>query len=117
MLFAYQFNAHEIDEAGRVLAQVPTDGEDDSAWLEAFETVGSWRAAHAGPLRTFRSNLDRRVGASRDRCPTIKTDADDHFEVRKTALVTVIADARHRGLSRNSPVGQGCVSPCDRIAG
>ena len=62
MLFADQFNSNEIDEAGRILAQVPAEGEDDSAWIEAFETVGSWRAAHAGPLRTFRSNLDRRVG-------------------------------------------------------
>lgn len=62
MLFADQFDANAIDKAGRILAQVPAEGEDDNAWIEAFETVGLWRAYHAGPLRTFRSNLGRRVG-------------------------------------------------------
>jgi len=62
MLFADQFDAKDIDAAGRVLAQVPAEGEDDSDWVEAFRMVGAWRAIHAGPLRTFRNNLGRRVG-------------------------------------------------------
>ena len=59
---ATQFDPKEIDAAGRVLANVPQAGEDDSEWLRAFELVSRWRATHAGPLRTFRTNLGRRVG-------------------------------------------------------
>ena len=62
MTFGRQFDAKQIDEAGRVLANVPAEGEDDREWLQAFEFVTSWRAIHAGPLRTFRNNLGRRVG-------------------------------------------------------
>lgn len=62
MVFAEQFDSKEIDQAGRVLANVPSEGEDDREWLKAFELVGRWRGVHAGPLRTFRNNLGRRVG-------------------------------------------------------
>ena len=62
ILPAKQFDAKEIDQAGRVLAKVPQPGEDDSEWIEAFELIGTWRGMHAGPLRTFRNNLGRRVG-------------------------------------------------------
>ena len=62
MDFAEQFDSKEIDQAGRVLANVPSEGEDDREWLEAFELIGMWRGIHAGPLRTFRNNLGRRVG-------------------------------------------------------
>ncbi len=61
--FAVQFDPKEIDAAGRILADVPQEGEDDSEWLGAFELVSQWRATHAGPLRTFRTNLGRRVGS------------------------------------------------------
>ncbi len=60
--FVNEFNAKEIDAAGRVLAKVPGEGEDDSEWVAAFEMVSQWRGTHAGPLRTFRGNLGRRVG-------------------------------------------------------
>ncbi len=60
--FANQFDPKEIDAAGRVLANVPQEGEDDSEWLEAFRFVSTWRATHAGPLKAFRNNLGRRVG-------------------------------------------------------
>lgn len=60
--FANEFDPKEIDAAGRVLVNVPQEGEDDGDWLEAFDLVGRWRAIHAGPLRTFRTNLRRRVG-------------------------------------------------------
>ena len=63
MLYPEQFDSKEIDSAGRVLAKVPAEGEDDGEWIEAFELVSRWRATHAGPLRTFRSNLRRRVGS------------------------------------------------------
>ncbi len=54
--------ANEIDAAGRVLANVPEEGEDDREWVEAFRLVSSWRGVHAGPLRTFRNRLGCRVG-------------------------------------------------------
>ena len=60
--FANEFDPKEIDAAGRVLINVPQEGEDDGDWLEVFDLVGRWRAIHAGPLRTFRTNLRRRVG-------------------------------------------------------
>ena len=62
MISAEQFDAKEIDRAGRALVNIPAEGEDDSEWIEAFELVGRWRSSHAGPLKTFRSNLNRRVG-------------------------------------------------------
>ena len=62
MTIVRQFDPKELDAAGRVLANVPKEGEDDSEWVEAFELVSGWRAIHAGPLRTFRRNLGRRVG-------------------------------------------------------
>ena len=61
MFFADEFDPKEIDRAGRVLANVPGEGEDDREWLQAFELVSQWRATHAVPLRTFRRNLGRRV--------------------------------------------------------
>ena len=61
MDFPEQFDSKEIDQAGRVLANVPSEGEDDSEWIEAFELVSGWRAMHAEPLRTFRNRLRRRV--------------------------------------------------------
>ena len=61
MDFPEQFDSKEIDQAGRVLANVPSEGEDDREWLEAFELISTWRGMHAGPLRTFRNNLGRRV--------------------------------------------------------
>ena len=63
MISAEQFDAKEINRAGRALVNIPVEGEDDSEWIEAFELVNKWRATHAGPLRTFRSNLRRRVGS------------------------------------------------------
>ena len=60
--FVEQFDPKELDAAGRVLANVPEVGEEDSEWFEAFELVSQWRALHAGPLRTFRTRLWRRVG-------------------------------------------------------
>ena len=63
MKFAYDFEPKDIDAAGRVLINVPGPGEDDGEWIEAFGLVSRWRTAHAGPLRTFRSNLNRRVGS------------------------------------------------------
>ena len=57
-----KFEPKEIDQAGRILANVPAEGEDDREWVDAFRYIGRWRAAHAGPLRAFRSNLQRRVG-------------------------------------------------------
>ena len=60
--FVEQFDPKEIDATGRVLANVPEVGEEDSEWFEAFELVSQWRALHAGPLRAFRNNLGRRVG-------------------------------------------------------
>ena len=62
--FVEQFDPKEIDAAGRVLANVPEVGEEDSEWFEAFELVGRWRSSHVGPLKTFRSNLGRRVASS-----------------------------------------------------
>lgn len=62
MSMVKKFDPKELDAAGRVLANVPKEGEDDSEWIEAFELVSGWRAVHAGPLRTFRRNLGRRVG-------------------------------------------------------
>ncbi len=62
MGFASKFESKDIDAAGRVLADVPAPGEDDSEWVEAFKLVSNWRSTHAGPLRTFRNNLGRRVG-------------------------------------------------------
>ncbi len=61
-LFADEFDPKELDEAGQVLVDVPAPGEDDKEWVEAFELASQWRATHAGPLRTFRNNLGRRVG-------------------------------------------------------
>ena len=46
----------------------------------AFELVTSWRAIHAGPLRTFRNNLGRRVGRQRHCGAKIEAHADDHLE-------------------------------------
>ena len=60
--FVEQFDPKEIDAAGRVLANVPEVGEEDSEWFEAFKLVTQWRALHAGPLKAFRNNLGRRVG-------------------------------------------------------
>ena len=62
MFFANEFDPKEIDRAGRVLANVPGEGEDDREWLQAFELVSGWRAIHAGPLKAFRNNLGRRIG-------------------------------------------------------
>ena len=62
MQFANEFVSKEIDAAGRILANVPGPGENDSEWIEAFELIGRWRSSHAGPLKTFRGNLGRRVG-------------------------------------------------------
>ncbi len=59
---ASKFEPKEIDQAGRILANVPAEGEDDREWVDAFRYIGRWRAAHAGPLATFRNNLQRRVG-------------------------------------------------------
>ena len=53
-----------LDAAGRELVNVPASGEGDREWVEAFELVGRWRSSHAGPLKTFRNNLGRRVGSS-----------------------------------------------------
>ena len=61
--FVEQFDPKEIDAAGRVLANVPVVGEEDSEWFEAFKLVTQWRALHAGPLKAFRNNLGRRVGS------------------------------------------------------
>ena len=61
--FVEQFGPKEVDGAGRVLANVPEVGEEDSAWIGAFELVSQWRALHAGPLKAFRNNLGRRVGS------------------------------------------------------
>ena len=57
-----KFEPKEIDQAGRILANEPAVGEDDREWVDAFRYIGRWRAAHAGPLSTFRNNLQRRVG-------------------------------------------------------
>lgn len=35
--FGDEFDTKEIDFAGRVLVNVPTPGEDDKEWVEAFE--------------------------------------------------------------------------------
>ncbi len=62
MHYADEFDPKKLDAAGRVLAIVPAEGEDDSEWLAAFDLASRWRATHAGPLRTFRTRLWRRVG-------------------------------------------------------
>ena len=48
--FAKQFDSKEIDQAGRVLANVPSEGEDDREWVEAFELVGRWRGCTCGTV-------------------------------------------------------------------
>ena len=79
MVFASQFDRKEIDAAGRVLASATAEGVDDGEWVAAFKLVSQWRGVHAGPLRTFRNNLGRRVGrrgivAQRlKRMPTIRS--------------------------------------------
>ena len=60
--FVNEFDPKELDAAGRVLVNVPKEGDDDREWVEAFELVSGWRALHAGPLRTFRTRLRRRIG-------------------------------------------------------
>ena len=53
-----EFDAEQIDQAGRVLVHET----DIDKWSESARVINTWRASHAGPLNTFRTNLRRRVG-------------------------------------------------------
>lgn len=53
-----QFEPDQIDQAGRVLVHET----DIDKWAHSARLINAWRASHAGPLNTFRMNLNRRVG-------------------------------------------------------
>ena len=111
--FINEFDPKEIDVAGRVLVDVPAPGEDDREWVDAFELVSQWRATHAGPLRTFRNNLQRRVRpgdivAQRlKRMPTIRSKLEQKSWLKLSrmndiggcrAIVPTAADAFRVGI-------------------
>ena len=67
-LIAPQYSPEEVDEAGRTLVlagyadpDVPSEVS-EAERLHAVEVVNQWRASHARPLDTFRTNLRRKVG-------------------------------------------------------
>ena len=67
-VIAPQYKPEEVDQAGRTLVLAgyadsdATSEVSEAERLHAVDVVNQWRASHARPLDTFRTNLRRRVG-------------------------------------------------------
>ena len=79
----------EIDEAGRKLVDLREDPLRGQEWLEAVHVVDRWRRAHSEPLRTFQTNLRRRVknrGVVATRLKRLPTIASKLERIRRLQL-------------------------------